>query len=312
MQAIRIHTYGGPEVLQLDEVPIPEIADDEVLIQVHAAGVNPVDWKIREGYLDGFLHHTLPLTLGWDVSGIVSAIGANVTAFKPGDAVYCRPDIERNGTYAEYIAVKASEVANKPQTLTHIQAAAVPLASITAWHVLFEAAQLQAGQRVLIHAAAGGVGSFAVQFARWRGATVIATASADNHPLLLGLGANEVIDYRTHRFEDVIAPVDIVFDTIGGEVQTRSWSVLKPGGILVSVVSPPNAAEAEAHHCRSAFVFIQPRADWLTEIAQLIDSGQVKPIVETVLPLGAAATAQQQSQAGHTRGKIVLQIIPSP
>jgi NADPH:quinone reductase-like Zn-dependent oxidoreductase len=308
MKAVQIYAYGGTEVLSYEDAPLPTIADDDILIRVHAAAINPVDWKIREGYLQEFLPYKLPLILGWDVSGVVEAIGAEVTHFKPGDEVYSRPNIERNGAYAEYIAVKASEVAFKPKTVDHIHAAAVPLAGITAWHCLFEAAHLTAGQRVLIHAAAGGVGSYAVQFARWKGAHVIGTASARNRDFLMELGANEVIDYQTSQFEAGLAPVDVVFDTIGGDVQERSWQVIKPGGILVSIVSPPSEEKAVAHQCRSAYVFIQPRADWLTEIADLIDAGQVKPIVETVLPLSQVAEAHSLSQSGRTRGKIVLQV----
>jgi NADPH:quinone reductase-like Zn-dependent oxidoreductase len=308
MKAVRIHAYGGSDVLVYEDAPIPAIAEDDVLIRVHAAAVNPVDWKIREGYLQGFIDYDLPLVLGWDVSGVVEAVGAGVTTFKPGEEVYSRPNIRRDGAYAEYIAVKASEVALKPKTIDHIQAAAVPLAGITAWHCLFEAAQLTAGQRVLIHAAAGGVGSYAVQFAHWKGAYVIGTASARNNDFLLELGANEVIDYQTTQFEDVLEPVDVVFDTVGGDVQDRSWQVIKPGGILVSVISPPSEEKAAAYQCRSAYVFIDPRADWLTQMAHLIDAGQVKTIVETVLPLDQAAEAHRLSQSGHTRGKIVLQV----
>lgn len=308
MKAVRIHAYGGAEVLTYEDAPLPELSKDDVLIRVHAAAINPVDWKIREGHLQKFLPYQLPLILGWDVSGVVEAVGAHVTQFQPGDEVYSRPSIERNGAYAEYIAVKASEVALKPKTIDHIHAAAVPLAGITAWHCLFAAAQLTAGQRVLIHAAAGGVGSYAVQFARWKGAYVIGTASARNQDFVQGLGADEVIDYQTTPFETAVEPVDVVFDTIGGEVQERSWQVIKPGGILVSIISPPSEEQAAAHHCRSAYVFIQPRADWLAEMAELIDAGQVKPIVETVLPLSQAAEAHRLSQSGHTRGKIVLQV----
>ncbi|MBD2460152.1 NADP-dependent oxidoreductase [Oscillatoria sp. FACHB-1407] len=308
MKAVRIHAYGGLETLTYEEVPLPAIAQDDVLIRVHATAVNPVDWKIREGYLQGFIDYDLPLTLGWDVSGVIEAIGAEVTDFKPGDEVYARPDIKRDGAYAEYIAVKASEVAFKPKAIDHIHAAAVPLAGITAWHCLFESANLTAGQRVLIHAAAGGVGSYAVQLARWKGAYVIGTASARNRDFLMELGANEVIDYQTTPFEEAIAPVDMVFDTMGGDVQERSWQVVKPGGILVSIVSPPPEEKVAAHQCRSAYVFIQPRADWLTEMAQLIDAGTIKPIVETVLPLSQAAEAHKLSQSGRTRGKIVFQV----
>lgn len=308
MKAVRIHRFGGSDVLTYEDVPVPAIADDDILIRVHAAAVNPVDWKIREGYLQGFIDYELPLTLGWDVSGVVEAVGAGVRAFEPGDEVYSRPDIKRDGAYAEYIAVKASEVAFKPKTVDHVHAAAVPLAAITAWHCLFEAAQLTAGQRVLIHAAAGGVGSYAVQLARWTGAHVIGTASARNRDFLLGLGADEVVDYQATQFEDVVEPVDVVFDTLGGDVQERSWQVVKPGGLLVSVVSPPPEDRAAAHQCRSAYVFIEPRADWLREIAALIDAGQIKPIVETVLPLDRAAEAHTLSQSGRTRGKIVFQV----
>lgn len=308
MKAVRIHAYGGPEVLNYEDAPIPAIAEDEVLIQVHAAAVNPVDWKIREGHLQNFLPYELPLILGWDVSGVIEAVGANVTRFKPGDEVYSRPALERNGAYAEYVAVKADEVAFKPKSIDHIQAAAVPLAGITAWHSLFEAGQLSAGQRVLIHAAAGGVGSYAVQFARWKGAYVIGTASARNRDFLLELGADEVIDYQAEKFEQVVEPVDVVFDTLGGETQERSWQIVKPGGVLVSVISPPSEEKASAHQCRSAFVFIQLRADWLAEIGQLIDAGQVKPIVDAVFPLSQAAEAHLMSQSGRTRGKIVFQV----
>lgn len=308
MKAVRIHAYGEPEVLTYEDAPLPAIGEEDVLIRVHAAAVNPVDWKIRQGHLQGFLDYPLPVILGWDVSGVVEAVGANVTAFQVGDEVYSRPNIERDGAYAEYIAVNAAEVALKPKTIDHVHAAAVPLAGITAWHCLFEAAQLTAGQRVLIHAAAGGVGSYAVQFARWKGAYVIGTASARNRDFLMELGADEVIDYRTTPFETAVEPVDVVFDTIGGDVQERSWQVVKPGGILVSVISPPSEEKAAAHQCRSAYVFIQPRADWLTEMAQLIDAGTVKPIVDAVLPLTQAVEAHQMSESGHTRGKIVLQV----
>lgn len=308
MKAIRIHAYGESDVLTYEEAPLPTVGPEDVLIRVHAAAINPVDWKIRAGYLQDFIPYKLPLILGWDVSGVVEAIGAQVTQFQPGDEVYARPNIERNGAYAEYIAVSASEVAFKPKSIDHVHAAAVPLAGITAWHCLFESAQLTAGQRVLIHAAAGGVGSYAIQFARWKGATVIGTASARNRDFLLELGADQVIDYRDTRFEEGLEPVDAVLDTIGGEVQERSWQVVKPGGMLVSIISPPSEEQAAAHHCRSAYVFIQPRADWLTEIAKLIDAGQVKPIVDAVLPLERAAEAHELSQSGHTRGKIVLQV----
>jgi NADPH:quinone reductase-like Zn-dependent oxidoreductase len=284
------------------------LASDDILIRVRAAAVNPVDWKIREGYLQGFLHHKLPLILGWDVSGEVIEVGPEVTGFQVGDEVYARPDIERDGSYAEYIAVKASDAARKPATLDHVHAAAVPLTALTAWQSLVDAAHLQAGQTVLIHAAAGGVGSLAVQLAKARGARVIATASAVNIGLVTELGADQFIDYTRTRFEEVVKDVDVVFDTIGGDTQERSWQVLKPGGILVSVVSPPPEATATARGVRSAFVFIQSSGQQLTAIAQLIDEGRMKPIIHTVLPLSEARQAQVISQGGHARGKIVLHV----
>ncbi len=308
MKAVRIHAYGGPEVLHHEDAPLPTLNPDDLLIRVRAAAVNPVDWKIREGYLQGFLKHRLPLILGWDVSGDVVEVGPEATAFRVGDEVYARSDIERDGAYAEYIAVKASDAARKPAALDHVHAAAVPLTALTAWQSLVDAAQLQAGQTVLIHAAAGGVGSLAVQLAKARGARVIATASAVNIGLVTELGADQFIDYTRTRFEDVAREVDVVFDTIGGDTQERSWQVLKPGGMLVSVVSPPPEATAAAHGARRAFVFIQPSGVQLTTIAQLIDEGKMKPIIHTVLPLTEVRQAHAISQGGHARGKIVLRV----
>ncbi|MCB1793452.1 MAG: NADP-dependent oxidoreductase [Candidatus Competibacteraceae bacterium] len=309
MQAVRIHAYGGPEMLHYEEaIPLPSLKPDDLLIQVHAAAVNPVDWKIRQGGLQNALHHTLPLTLGWDVSGEVVAVGPEVHEFAIGDAVYACPDIERDGAYAGFIAVKARAVAFKPAKLDHVHAAAVPLAALTAWQSLVDVAQLQAGQTVLIHAAAGGVGSLAVQLAKTRGARVIATASGVNTGLVTKLGADQFIDYTQTRFEAVARDVDVVFDTIGGDTQARSWSVLKPDGILVSVADPPPEATASKHGVRSAFVLMQPSGEQLTAMAQLIDAGRMKPIIHTVLPLDKAQQAQVISQGGHARGKIVLRI----
>jgi len=309
MKAVRIHAYGGSEMLHYeDNVPRPVLRPDDLLIRVRAAAVNPVDWKIREGWLQELLHHTLPLTLGWDVSGEVVAVGSEVSGFNVGDAVYARPDIERDGAYAEYIAVKASEAAHKPTTLDHIHAAAVPLTALTAWQVLVDAARLQAGQTVLIHAAAGGVGSLAVQLAKVYGARVIATASAVNTGLVTELGADQFIDYTQTRFEEAVKDVDVVFDTLGGDTQERSWQVLKPGGILVSVVSPPSEAVAAGRGVRSAFVFIHPSGEQLTVIARLIDEGRMKPLIHTVLQLNEVRQAHTISQGSHARGKIVLHV----
>ncbi|MDW7773533.1 MAG: NADP-dependent oxidoreductase [Desulfobulbaceae bacterium] len=306
MKAIRIHSHGGTEVLSYEDAPRPALHEDDVLIRVFAAGVNPVDWKIRGGYMRDRIR--LPLIPGWDVAGIIEEKGPAVKGLEIGDSVYSRPSILRDGAYAEYIAVKASEVALKPESIDFIRAAAVPLAGLTAWQSLFDLAGLQSGQKILIHAAAGGVGHFAVQFARWAGAHVIATASARNHEFLKSIGAHETIDYNAAAFEDAVHDADVVLETMGGEVWQRSWKVLKKGGIMVSTLRGPEAGGEEALNKLCAHVFVQPDAVQLGEIAVLIDSGHVRPEIEGVFPLQEAARAHILNQAGHTRGKIVLAV----
>jgi len=309
MKAVCIYSYGGPEVLAYEDAPRPHPGAGEVLVRIHAAGINPVDWKIREGHLKEMLHHTFPLVLGWDLSGVVESLGSGLTRLKVGDEVFSRPDISRDGAYAEFIVVKESELALKPKSVDHIHAAAMPLVGLTAWQTLFDAGGLSSGQRVLIHAAAGGVGHVAVQLAKWKGAHVIGTASVRNHKFLRDLGVDRAIDYDTERFEDVVQPVDVVLDTMGGDTQERSWKVLKPGGILVSIASPPKAEIAAKHGVRQAFVFTQPNAVQLGEIAKLADAEKLKVIVETILPLSDASRGQELSQRGHGRGKIVLRVV---
>lgn len=308
MKAVRMHRYGGPEVLVYEDVPRPQAGQGEVLVRVHAAAINPVDWKIREGYGKDRIGHKLPLIPGWDVSGVVEDVGPGVTRLKAGDEVYSRPDVSRDGAYAEYIVIDEPLVALKPKSIDHVHAAGIPLAGMTAWQSLLETAQLAAGQTVLIHAASGGVGSFAVQLAKWKGAHVIGTASAANHDFLRDLGVDEVIDYKTTRFEDVVHDADVVLDTIGGDTQKRSWQVLKKGGMLVSLLEPPSQEEAKAHGVRQAHVFMQPRLERLQEIARVVDDGKLKCFVDTVLPLSEARRAQELSQTGHARGKIVLKV----
>ncbi|GHD58139.1 NADP-dependent oxidoreductase [Jeongeupia chitinilytica] len=308
MKAIRIHRYGGPEVLQLDEVPVPVPAADELLVRVKAAGVNPVDWKIREGWRADLLQHRLPLTLGWDVAGVVESVGSSVTGFKAGDAIYARPDASRDGCYADYVVVRAGEAAIMPPTITFDEAAGVPLAALTAWKALFDEAGLKAGQRVLIHAGAGGVGGFGIQLAKHAGAHVIATASTDNLALLRLLGADVVVDYTRENFIVRAPDVDVVFDTIGGETQDRSWACLKPGGVLVSVVSEPDPETAQQHRARGALVVVRPDGPRLAELAKLIDAGAVTVVIDDVYPLEAAREAHEHSQTGHARGKIVLHV----
>jgi NADPH:quinone reductase-like Zn-dependent oxidoreductase len=311
MKAIRIHNYGGPEVLHYEDAPRPEPQAGEVLVRVHAAGVNPIDWKVREGHMKDFWPHKLPLILGWDLSGTIEAVGPGPAAagrFKIGDEVYSVPDPTRNGAYADYIVVREPELALKPNSLHHIRAAAVPLAALTAWQSLFDTAQLQPGQRVLIHAGSGGVGHLAVQLAKWKGAYVFATASTKNQDLLRELGVDEPIDYTQQRFQDVARNIDIVLDTIGGETQERSWSVLKKGGNLVSLVQPPSEEKAEELGVHAAFVAGHSSGAQLAEIAKLIDSGKLAPVIDRILPLSEVRRAHELSKSGHTHGKIVLRV----
>jgi len=308
MKAVRIHQYGGNDTLSYEDAPLPKIDADDILVRVKAAGVNPVDWKISGGHLKGMIPHKLPLILGWDVSGVVEAVGENVQNFKIGDEVYSRPEIARDGTYAEYIAIKSTEVAKKPTTIDHVHAAGLPLAGLTAYQALFEVSKLTAGQTILIHAAAGGVGSLAVQMAKIAGAYVIGTASAKNKDFLLELGVDKAIDYQSEDFATLASDVDVVFDTIGGETQETSWKVIKNGGIMVSVVAPPSADKAAEHNVRGEFLFITPNAAQLTEIAKWVDEGKLTNHIEKVFPLHDAAKAFELSQTGRVRGKLILQV----
>lgn len=308
MKAVRIHSFGGADTLVYEDAPLPTLGPGDALVRVAAAGVNPVDWKVREGYLEEVLPHTLPLIPGWDLCGVVEAVGADVTEVQVGDAVFADAEIARDGAYAEYIAVKAALLAPQPKTLSPVEAASLPIAALTAWQCLFETANLQSGQTVLIHAAAGGVGSLAVQFAKWKGARVIGTASTRNHEFLRGLGADDLIDYTAAHFDEVVRDVDVVFDTMGYETLARSWDVLKPGGFLVGIVSVPDPEEARRRGVRSAYVFARSDASDLSAIAALVDAGTVKPIVGEVLPLAEARRAHEISEGKHVRGKIVLEV----
>ena len=285
MKAIRIHNYGGPEVLQYEDAPRPKPQAGEVLVRVHAAGVNPIDWKVREGHMKDFWPHKFPLILGWDLSGVVEEVGRGVSRFKIGDEVYSIPDPTRNGAYADYIVVRESELALKPNSLHHIRAAAVPLAALTAWQSLFDTAQLQPGQRVLIHAGSGGVGHFAVQLAKWKGAYVFATASTKNQDLLRELGVDEPIDYTQQRFEDIARNIDIVLDTHRRRNAGTLLVSFEKGGDLVSLVQPPSEEKAKELGVRAAFVAGHPSGAQLAEIAKMIDSGKLAPVIDRILPL---------------------------
>ena len=308
MKAIRIHSYGGPEVLLYEEAPRPQVRKGEVLIRVHAAGVNPVDCKVRAGELKEVVQHKFPLIPGWDVSGVVEQVGPGVSRFKAGDEVFGMADVSRGGAYAEYIALREAALAVKPKSLYHVCAAAVPLSALTAWRSLFDAGHLRSGQRILIHGGSDGVSHFAVQLAKCKGAHVLATASTENRELLRKLGASETIDYTTQKFEDVAHKIDIVLDTIGGETQERSWLVLNKGGVLISLVQPPPEEKANEFGVRGIMCSVQPDGAQLSKIAKLIDSAKLRPTIDRILPLSEARRAHELSQNGHVHGKIVLRV----
>jgi len=310
MKAVVAHEYGAPKVLKLEEAPRPEPSDDEALVRVIASSVNPADPLTLSGkYAREFGTH-LPLIPGYDIAGVVEKTGANVTKLKVGDAVYGYPTF--GGGWADYVTVKESEVAAKPRSLNFVEAAAVPMGALTAWQALVDVAKLQPGQTVLIHGGSGGVGSFAIQIAKARGARVIATASTTNQDLLKQLGADVAVDYTKTKFEDVAKDVDAVLDPVGKETLARSYGVVKKGGIVMSLVARPDPVELEKRGIRGAGISVYPDAGDLAEIAQLIDAGKIKPIVTQVLPLSEAITAQQQAATHHTRGKVVLRIEEEP
>jgi NADPH:quinone reductase-like Zn-dependent oxidoreductase len=307
MKAVLIHEYGGPEVLKYEDAPLPTINPDDVLVKVFATSVNPIDWKVREGHRKG-LERKFPIILGWDVSGVIEKVGSEVDYYKVGEEVYARPDVSRNGTYAEYVAVRAKEISFKPKTIDHINSAAIPLAGLTAWQGLFDHGKLQAGQKILIHGAAGGVGTLAVQLAKWKGAYVIGTASEKNIAFLKNLGVDEVINYQKENFEEKLKAIDVVFDTIGGETQIKSLQVLKSGGILVSTVGIKDEAALKAKGIHGVQYMAQSVPGDLKHLAELVDAGKLKPVISHIMPLKDIVKAHELSEEGHTRGKIVLKV----
>ena len=312
MKAIVIHAYGGPEVLKYEDTPRPEANDDQLLIRVIAAGVNPVDGMIRSGMFAKEGNRAFPIILGGDIAGIVEKVGSKVTKFKPGDPVFAYVSLDSSGGYAQYALVTQREAAPKPKSLTFVEAAAVPIVALTAWQALIDTAKLGSGQTVLIHGGSGGVGSFAIQIAKARGAKVIATASTANQELLKQLGADVAIDYTKQKFEDVAKDVDVVLDSIGRDTLARSYGVVKKGGIIVSLVARPKQSELEKHGIRGAALSVDPNSDELAEIGKLIDDKKIKVIVSQTFPLAEARKAQEQVATGHTRGKIVLKIADEP
>lgn len=307
MRAVRIHEFGGPDVMKLEDVPKPSPESDEVLIRIEAASVNPVDAKIREGKYPPITTADLPYTLGRDAAGEIVAVGDKVKGFTVGEKVFVFLDPKRGG-YQEYVLARVSEIAYSPATLHTVQAAGVPLAGITAWQGLFDHGGLKAGQRVLIHAGAGGVGHLAVQFAKAKGAWVATTVSTKDMEFVRSLGADLVIDYRQNRFEDMMGKVDLVFDLIAGETQTRSFDVLDRGGALISTLQQPDEQKAKEYGVRVGRYTAQPNGKQLGEIAGLIDDGSVRVVVGKVFPLEQFKEAQASLEKDHLQGKIVLQV----
>jgi NADPH:quinone reductase len=313
MRAIAIEEFGGPEKLKAMDLPEPHAGPGEVVVRAVAAGVNPVDWKIREGWLKEHLPHAFPLVPGWEVAGTVDEIGEGTSRFRKGERVfaYARKPVVQWGTYAEFVALPETSVARMPSRLLFEEAAAVPLAALTAYQSLFGKPGVGPGKVVLIHAGGGGVGHFAVQLARNAGARVLATSGTAGQEFVLSLGAKHAIDYTREDWSEAVdrlSPdgVDFVFDTIGGETQKLSFDVLKPGGRLVSIVSPPDLSLAKKRGVGADYVFVEPSASQLETLGEMCDAGKLKPSVERILPLASAAEAQELSRAGHVRGKLVL------
>lgn len=313
MQVIAIREFGGRDKLQVMDLPVPEVGKGEILVRVKAAGVNPVDWKMREGYLKDLFPHEFPVILGWDAAGVVESVGRDVTHFRGGDEIfaYCRKPIVHGGAYAEYIVLDEAHAALKPKNSSFEEAASIPLAGLTAYQTLFDAAKLQAGETVLIHAAAGGVGGFGVQLAKDRGAIVWGTASERNTEYVKELGAARVVDYTRTDFRKAVRSeypdgIDLVFDCVGGEVLEKSADIVRKGGRLVSIVDDPaNLDVADLHR---EFVFVAPNHSQLSVLSGMFEQGRLKTHLSEVLPFGLqeARRAHELSESGRTRGKMVL------
>lgn len=308
MKAARIHEFGDASVLRIEDCAVPLPGSDEVLVRVIASSVNPIEWKIRSGAMAQEIARDLPVTIGWDCAGVVETMGADVTGFQAGDAVFSYPAFSAGGTHAEFVAIKVDQIAHKPKTISFVEAAALPMTAGAAWQCVVAVGDVQPGQRILIHGAAGGVGAIAVQLAKARGGYVLATAAGRNSDLVSALGADEVIDYQTTRFEAAATDIDLVIDLIGGETQERSWAILRPGGLLVATAVPPSRERAKQAGVKSAFVFTPPRGDILAELASLVDGFKLRPIVGLELNLDDVRQAHEIGQAGGVTGKIVLHV----
>lgn len=310
MKAIVIEEYGSADQLVEREVPTPEIKDNQVLVELHATSINPVDWKVREGYLKDNLPFQFPVILGWDAAGIIKEVGESVTGFSVGDSVFARPATNAFGTYAEYTAIDSNLLAHMPENVSFAEAASIPLVGETAWTALVEIAKIKEGDKVLIHAGAGGVGSLAIQIAKSFGATVAATASSDNEDYLKDLGIDVFIDYKKQDFESELDDYDIVFDTMGGEIQEKSFNVLKKGGIIVSITNPPSEELAKTKEVRTGYFFLEPDGKRLAKLGELMKNNQLKATIGSQFPFteNGMREAHRLSETHHAKGKIVINI----
>ncbi len=308
MKAVRLHRRGGPEQLTYEDAPKPTPGAGDALVRVHACAITPTELSWGTTYTTRDGRERLPTIPGHELSGVVEAVSQDVSAPRVGDAVYALIDFWRDGAAADYVVVQARDLAPKPKNLSHTQAAAVPLSALTAWQALFDHAGLVKGHRVLIHAAAGGVGTYAVQLAKGRGAHVIGTARAINADFLRALGADDVIDYTAVRFEDRVHDLDVVLDSVGGDTLERSWSVLRKGGVLVTIADSAAADKAAKYGVRGVEFIVEPSQAQLIEIARLIETGALRVIVESTYPLPDARAAFVRGLGGHNRGKLVLSV----
>ncbi|MFZ7959277.1 NADP-dependent oxidoreductase [Bacillus cereus] len=331
MKAMIIDRYGKVP-MRMAEVPTPEINEYEVLAEIHAASINPIDFKIRDGKVKMLLKYEMPLILGNDFSGVITKVGSKVTCFKVGDEIYARPRKNKIGTFAEYIAIHEDDIALKPKNLSFEEAASIPLVGLTSYQALHDIMQLQKGQKILIHAGSGGVGTFAIQLAKIMGAIVTTTASEAGANLVTSLGADEIINYKTEKFEDILKNYDAVFDTIGGATLEKSFNIIKRGGNIVSVSGMPNArfgkefgsgffktllfslaskkltALEKKHNAQYSFLFMKPSGGQLRTIANYIEAGEIKPVIDRVFPFEDAQKAMEYSEAGRAKGKIIVKI----
>lgn len=309
MKAIRIHARAGPEALVYEDIPVPAISSGDALIEVHATGITPTEFTWNSTFTTPDKEERLPIIPGFEVSGKVSKVASEMSDLAIGDEVFGLLNFWRDGGAAEYVAARTSDMALKPFSLDFVQSAAIPLSGLTAWQALFDHAKLSTGDRLVVHGAGGGVGTFALQFARCRGIHIIATCSKQKSDLVRELGAEQVIDYARVRFEDEISDVDAVLDTVGGDTLERSWKVIRKGGALVTIVGDAPEEEAAAYGVRGISMLVEPNRAQLIEISQLVDQGKVRPIIGGIFPLRDARKAYESGLSGHNQGKIVLKVV---